>query len=338
MPTTASQSASAQAYALSSYPNRAAAYLGKGDFDKGTAELSKAIEVAPDAANVWNYHALVQLTAGRLDEYRKDFAGMLQRFGQTDNPTNAQWTAWTCALSPDGIGDWSKATALAEKAVKSDPKLLQYQTTFGAVLYRAGRFNEAVQRLSEADRLAKEPSEGQPTSPAYAWFFLAMAHHRIGHGDEAKKWLDRAVPWTDKTLHDEKQGTAAVPWNRRLTLKLLREEAEALQKSVPAPRLRQPAEKEKKQAEKAPGKRPGAKEKTRVRTCLFCGRCLWPAVGRGETEADPTRLVRVVKEVEKLYHTREDVADVCSTGFSRNPREEPPKGGTTNSPFLAAQV
>ncbi len=31
-----------------------------------------------------------------------------------------------------------------------------------------------------------------------------------------------------------------------------------------------------------------------------------------------------------IYHTREEVADVRSIGFSRNPGEEPPKGGTTN--------
>ena len=34
--------------------------------------------------------------------------------------------------------------------------------------------------------------------------------------------------------------------------------------------------------------------------------------------------------------TREEVADVRSPGFSRNPGQEPPKGGTTNGTFLAA--
>ncbi|MGO8752031.1 MAG: AmmeMemoRadiSam system radical SAM enzyme [Thermoguttaceae bacterium] len=37
-----------------------------------------------------------------------------------------------------------------------------------------------------------------------------------------------------------------------------------------------------------------------------------------------------------LYRAREEAADVRSTGFSRNPDEEPPKGGTVNSAFLAA--
>ena len=231
------------AYPGLSYPNRAAAYLGKGDFDKANADLAKVIEIAPDDATFWYFHALTRLAAGRLDEYRKDCAEMLQRFAQTDSADNAQWVAWSCALASAAVGDYTKPIGLAEKAVKSDPKSVQYLTTLGAVLDRAGRFEEAVLRLAEADRLVKEPSEGQPTSPAYAWFFLAVAHQRLGHSEEAKKWLDKGVACADKTLHDEKQSDPAVPWNRRLTLKLFRAEAEALLKPAPPPQPPTPAEK-----------------------------------------------------------------------------------------------
>jgi hypothetical protein len=30
------------------------------------------------------------------------------------------------------------------------------------------------------------------------WPLLAMAHHRLGHGDEARKWIDKAVRETPK--------------------------------------------------------------------------------------------------------------------------------------------
>ena len=136
--------------------------------------------------------------------------------------------AWACALAPDATTDWATAVALAEKAVQSDPKSAMYLNTLGAVLYRAGRFDEALARLSEADALVQEPSEAIKSSPAYTWFFLAMTQHRLGHAEEAKQWLDKAVAWTDKTLAEADQGTADLPWNRRLTLKLLRDEATAL--------------------------------------------------------------------------------------------------------------
>ena len=67
-------------------------------------------------------------------------------------------------------------------------------------------------------------------SPAYIWFFLAMAHHTSGQHDESKKLLKKAVGWTDRVLLEHDKGTAKLSWNRRLTLKLLRKEAEALLK------------------------------------------------------------------------------------------------------------
>jgi hypothetical protein len=85
-----------------------------------------------------------------------------------------------------------------------------------------------VKRLAEADALVKEPSERLTSSPAYTWFFLAMTHHRLGHGEEAKEWLDKAVASTEKAMREADQGTAGLSWNRRLTLKLLRDEAAAL--------------------------------------------------------------------------------------------------------------
>ena len=153
---------------------------------------------------------------------------MLQQFGQTAQADDGHWIAWACTLAPDAITDWATAIALAEKAVQSDPKSATYLNTSGAVLYRAGRFDEALARLSEAEPLVQEPSEAIKSPPAYTWFFLAMTQQRLGHAEEAKQWLDKAVTWTDKTLAEADQGTADLPWNRRLTLKLLRDEATAL--------------------------------------------------------------------------------------------------------------
>jgi len=55
-----------------------------------------------------------------------------------------------------------------------------------------------------------------------------MAHQALGHHEEAVKWLDRAAHSTDEALAQDEEGTASLSWDRRLTLKLLREEAEAM--------------------------------------------------------------------------------------------------------------
>src|SRR5262245_13920490 len=60
-----------------------------------------------------------------------------------------------------------------------------FLNTLGAALYRAGRYDEAIRRLEEGIRL--QGGESLPVD----WAFLAMAHHRLGHRAEARRWLDR---------------------------------------------------------------------------------------------------------------------------------------------------
>jgi tetratricopeptide (TPR) repeat protein len=112
---------------------------------------------------------------------------------------------------------------VAEKAA-AGAKTSSRLNTLGAALYRAGKFNAAVQRLNKA---IKEEGKG---GTAWDWLFLAMAHHRLGHAAEAKQWLAKAVQWIEKASNpkpDKAAGTP-LPWDQRLELKVLRREAEEL--------------------------------------------------------------------------------------------------------------
>jgi Tfp pilus assembly protein PilF len=153
---------------------------------------------------------------------------MLKAFEDTEKADEGHWLAWTCALAPEALADLSAAVAEGQMAVQSAPESVVYLNTLGAILYRAGRFEEAVQRPTEADKLTEKPDTAARSSPAYTWYFWAMAHHKLGHEAEAKEWLDKATAWTAKVLGEHEEGTAPLAWNRRLTLKLFREEAEEL--------------------------------------------------------------------------------------------------------------
>src|SRR5208282_557773 len=61
--------------------------------------------------------------------------------------------------------------------------------TRGVVLYRAGQHAEAVTTLD------KSLKAGQGQFDGFDLFFLAMAHHRLGHREEARRCLDRAIEW-----------------------------------------------------------------------------------------------------------------------------------------------
>jgi tetratricopeptide (TPR) repeat protein len=207
--------------------SRAMFSVEQAKWDSAAADLSQAVDLKPEQANLWYQRALVRVAAGRLEDYRKDCGEILQRFGQSDKPDDAPWLVWTCALAPDATTNWPQVRAQAEQAVKNDPKSARYLSTLGAVLYRAGQFEEATKKLKEAEALAIAPSGNPNSSPAYTWFFLAMAQQRLQQAEDAQASFDKAVAETDKTLREHEQGIAEAPWNRRLTLKLFREEAES---------------------------------------------------------------------------------------------------------------
>jgi hypothetical protein len=150
---------------------------------------------------------------------------MLKRFGETGDSDEANWVAWTCALGPEGVKEWDGAVHLAEMAVRGGgPQSTFYCSTLGAVLYRAGRFPEAVRRLDEASAaFAQAGTQPLRSSPAYTWFFLALAHQRLGHREVGRQWLAKALKQVEQETRD-----GSLRWNIRLTLQLLRREAEGL--------------------------------------------------------------------------------------------------------------
>jgi Flp pilus assembly protein TadD len=170
---------------------------------------------------VWLRHVWLRLAIGDGDGYRHSCTRLLQHFGKTDNPTDANGLASACVLAPDAVTDLLVPVQLAEKAVNSSPKSSTYLTTLGAAHYRAGQYDRAIQRLNEAVQ-----AQGQGGT-AWDWLFLAMAHQRLGHADEAKQWLGKAVAWIEKADREK-----TLSPNNRLELQWLRREAEPLVKGA----------------------------------------------------------------------------------------------------------
>ena len=106
-------------------------------------------------------------------------------------------------------------------------------TTLGAALYRAGRFEEAIHRLNESNQARNDG--GDPKGVA----FLALTHHRLGHSNQAKHWLDKLVAYRPKEGAD-------FFWDE-VDIRILRREAESLirgsRHSAPPPIASEPTKK-----------------------------------------------------------------------------------------------
>ena len=215
------------------WSSRGEAYAELGEWDEAEADFAKAVELAPEQAQLHYRRALARLALADSKRYHEICADMVMRFGHSSDLEAAYWSAWTCALAPDAVTDWRPVVLLAEKALAADPKNCDKLQDLGAVLYRAGRFEDAIQRLTEAEAAFKE-AKAQFSGTIYTWLFQAMTEHRLGRADKASEWLEKAIQDIDQPPPDRPSDRAARTWNRQLTLQLLRCEAEELLKNKSA--------------------------------------------------------------------------------------------------------
>jgi serine/threonine protein kinase/tetratricopeptide (TPR) repeat protein len=204
-------------------------YLGHalckhGKPGEAAAAYRRAVELNPDEVLHYYYLATARLAAGDREGYRGTCAAMLDQFGPTDKAEVARCVAWTLVLAEGSVVDPDRPVQLAETALRGKPTPDGASVTLGAALYRAGRFGEALGRLTEADAAAQQVlTNPAPYSPAYVWFFLAMTHQRLGQAGRAGEWLGKAIERAELESQDRR-----LPWTRRVTLQLLRREAEDL--------------------------------------------------------------------------------------------------------------
>jgi tetratricopeptide (TPR) repeat protein len=224
-----------------SYCSRGFGHASLGRWDR--AEADYATGHAKGTSPSFEYQrALLRLAVNDVPGYRKACAELVQWGGPNPDPDRAAWIAWACVVVPDAGPDPARLLQLAERAAVVAPKNRDSLLTRGAALYRAGKWQEAAAVLEEgwatAGQKPQTPQESSGRSApqafdetAYELFFLALAHHRLGHTDEARQWLDKGVRWIEQARLPKTDQGADNPrfsWNRRVAHELLRREAEAL--------------------------------------------------------------------------------------------------------------
>jgi tetratricopeptide (TPR) repeat protein len=160
------------------------------------ADAAKSVESDPNSLSPRYLHVLTLLQAGNQAGVRRACEDLLRRFGKTTDPAQAERVAWYCVLAPDAVADHEALVRLAEAALAGRPERGKERSdvlkTLGAALFRAGRFEEAIRRLDES--IQTRGDRGDPEGFA----FLALAHHRLGHRDQAERWLNKLVAYLPK--------------------------------------------------------------------------------------------------------------------------------------------
>jgi tetratricopeptide (TPR) repeat protein/tRNA A-37 threonylcarbamoyl transferase component Bud32 len=220
---------------------RARLFVARGEWDKALADYAKAAPSLAHNDDAWLEYAALLLLQGDAAGYDRFCAQVVKRYGDGDPiPTVAHELARVCALGPQTAADAARLVRWAEPAAKQAHHTAWHLHALGAAQLRAGRPDEAVRWL-EASRKHSADWPGQPMNG----IFLALAHQRLGHAGEARRWLEGTDAWLDvarRRLDDHNRqpppGSAAFPeglypadW---LIVQVLRREAD--KSAVPAPK------------------------------------------------------------------------------------------------------
>jgi tetratricopeptide (TPR) repeat protein len=211
---------------------RADALARSGRCREALADLSHALEMDPDEHFRWYVAACLSAYLGDATDYRPRCEAMLRRFGPTARQEIADRTAKACLLLPGAV-EPTEAVSLADRAM-APPVPAQFRPWFrmtkGIAEYRAGRFAEAIEYLT-AGREGMDPhrdAENFETGTATADLFLAMAHYRLGHADDARAALRRAAGRIDSNVPSAGRDYIGGALENWLICQTIRREAEEI--------------------------------------------------------------------------------------------------------------
>jgi serine/threonine protein kinase/tetratricopeptide (TPR) repeat protein len=168
-------------------------------WDQAAADYIRATEDRPDNHWWWYGGAVARLGAGDTPGYLRARTEMLRRFRDTKAPSVAGTLCYISAVVPAEPEEAVAFLRLAEFAVGATPGNPRVR---GAMNYRAGKYGAAVADLNQSALVFPRR--------AWDWLFLAMAHHELGHADEAKKDLQQALKWIEQANR-----TGATGWASR---------------------------------------------------------------------------------------------------------------------------
>ena len=164
---------------------RALCYVELKHYAQAAVDFTRLTELGSTDWEVFVGLGITHLLADDMAGYRRACVRLLDRYEKTMDLELAIRVAGACKFAAIAPEDTSRAVKLAEKCVAANPGNKFYLATLGALLYRAGRFDDANRRMTESE-------QGNELNDIWCWGWEAMSNHRLGRDEAEKKALGKA--------------------------------------------------------------------------------------------------------------------------------------------------
>ena len=185
------------------------------NFGEAERSFRRAVEIHDDRAAKFPDFRINQME--QASAYL-DLAGLLTKSGRSqeavplitraarfDDPEVQHEVASCLVANPEpSFRNPKLATELAERAIAVRPGDGDIWKTLGVARYRNGQPKEAIAAIERAMQLRHVGDASDP-------YYMSMCHWQLGNKDEARKWYDKAIVWTDENQADSDASAAYEP-------------------------------------------------------------------------------------------------------------------------------
>ncbi len=147
-------------------------------------ELGRLVMEKPDSQGDYMALAVAQLMAGDIRGYKTTCADALRRL-PNHKPYTKAFLVQLCCLSPDSAIDGHRIASLLKGLNPHTVSKSMFNQTMGFYLFRSGRDNEVLTMVFQGDDSIRGPC---------VLLLHAMASQRLGRSEDAKLFLEEAVP------------------------------------------------------------------------------------------------------------------------------------------------
>jgi tetratricopeptide (TPR) repeat protein len=164
--------------------------LAKADYDKAVAELSEAVRLNPELPRV---HYSLGLSLLMLRKHRTAIASFENELARKPRDF---WSLYYLAYLHEAENDDGVAARYLDAAMAIEPKSPEVNTLLGKILFKQGKFAEAVLPLERAVAGGEAPSDTH--------YLLARVYQKLGRRKEAAREFAETERLKGKRLESER--------------------------------------------------------------------------------------------------------------------------------------